>query len=479
MSFFKRSIASHFRPVTPSEQGGVREILLVALPLILGSAAEVIMHTTDRLFLARYSDASFQAAFPAGVLTFTFLCLFSQVASYAGVFVAQYNGAKNTKGCLHATAQGMWLGLFSLPFILLLTPLGLLIISRSGFEPAVIPEARAYFLILMLGGLRVPMSFAISGWFTGRQLLKLNTIANLTGTFLNFPLDFLLIFGGEKIGMPWIPAMGIRGAAYATVISGFAPFLMQLWWYLRSKELKENGWRPAFKPDFPLMGRIIRFGFPSALQVLMDISSFTAFFFLIGRLGGLAQMVGNLCITINHLAFAPLMAFGTAVSIVAARCQGAREPHYAARSGWSGVKLGWCWMFPLAVLFAAFPRTFLAPFNPADSQYTLDQLVALGRPMLIMMAVWGVADTVGIVMISALRGVGDTRFVMLCMIVGGWLLWMPAEFVAYRFFNAGLLVLWGILTAYIIGLGGVFAWRWRCGKWMSIKVIEHDVIHER
>jgi len=468
-SFFKRPI---------SEQGGMREVALVALPLILGSAAETIMQITDRVFLARYSDTAFQAAFPAGVLSFTLVCVFFQIASYAGTFVAQYNGAKSTKNCLHATAQGMWLALFSVPFILLLAPAGLFILSHSGFDAAVIPEARDYFLILMLGGLRLPLLGAISGYFTGRQLLKLNTIANLAGVLINIPLNYLFIFGGARIGLPWIPEMGIRGAAYTTVFASFAPILMQLWWYLRSKDLKEHGWRPAFKPDFPLMRRIIRFGLPSALFILMDISSFTAFFFLIGRLGGLALKVGNICITINHIAFAPLMAFGFATSIVAARYQGAREPEHAARAGWSGLKLGWCWMFPLGLLFVAFPGLFLASFNPEGGQYAMAQIMGLGRPMLVMMAVWGVADTVNIVMIAALRGVGDTRFVMVCMGVGGWLLWMPSEFVAYRYFDAGLLTLWGLLTFYIFCLGGVFALRWRRGKWKGIKVIEHNVIGE-
>ena len=476
ISFFKTLFK---KPVDGDvEPGSMREMLWVALPLVLSSAAETIMQITDRLFLAHYSDETFRAAFPAGILSFTLLCVFMQVAGYAGTFVAQYHGAKSSKGCLHATAQGLWLALFSMPFILLLTPAGLAIISRSGFEPAVIAEARDYYLILMLGGLRLPMSAAIGGYFTGRHMLKLNTIANLTGTFVNIPLDYLFIFGGERVGLPWIPAMGIKGAAYTTVVAGFIPFAMQFWWYLRSRDLREHGWHAAFRLDFPLMRRIVRFGLPSALYLLMDISSFSAFFFLIGRLGGLAQMVGNVCISINHIAFAPLMAIGIATSIVAARYQGAREPSHAARSGWSALKLGWCWMVPLAVLFVAFPRMFIAPFNPEGGHFSMDEILVLGRPMLAMMAAWGLADTVNIVMMCALRGVGDTRFVMACMGIGGWLLWMPAEVAAHWFFDAGLLVLWGLLTVYIICLGGVFAWRWRRGKWKSIRVIEQPVIEE-
>ena len=454
----------------------MREVLLVALPLMLSTAAETVMQFTDRMFLAQWSVPAFKAALPAGVLCFTFVGFFTSLAWYAGTFVAQYNGAKSVKGCLRSTAQGLWLGVFTMPFILLLAPLGLWIIEGNGFEPEVVPEARAYFLILMLGGLRMPLAGAISGWFTGRQLLKLNTIACLTGTLLNFPLDYLFIFGGEKVGLPWIPAMGIKGAAYTTVFCGFVPFVMLLWWYARSKEFKEHGWRVALMPDFPLMRRIVRFGAPSAFNFLVDVGSFTVFCFLIGKLGGISLFVGNACMNINHLAFAPLMAFGFATSIVAARYQGAHEPGHAARTGWSGLKLGWCYMLPLAVVFAAFPSVFYAPFMAKDCEFTLAQIMEIGRPMLIMVAVWGMADTINIVMMSALRGVGDTRFILLCICVGSWLVWIPAEWVAYKYLDAGILVLWGILTVYIFLLGGVFAHRWWRGRWKNIQVIEPHVI---
>ena len=464
-SFFKR-------PISPAEQGGKREVLLVTLPLILGTAAHTIMMFTDRIFLAQYSNEAFQAVMPAGVLSYVLICTFHQVTSYASTFVAQYNGAKSPQGCLHATAQGLWLSLFSIPFILLLTPLGLLIIAHSKFPEAVIPEARIYFLILMLGGLLLPLTGAISAYFTGKQLLKLHVLANIIGALLNIPLDYLLIFGNETLG---VPAMGIRGAAYATVISGCVPFVMQFWWYLRSHDLRVYGWRPAFRLDFPLMWRIIHFGLPSAFQVLVDVGSFALFTFIIGRLGAYELTAGSMCFSVNHLAFAPLMAIGFATSIVAARYQGARESRLALRTGWSGLKVGWFYMFPVALLFIALPEFFIQMFNPKASEFTVPHLLEIIRPMMIMMAVWGIADTVNIVIMSALRGVGDTRFVMLCMFIGGWAVWMPAEYLALRL-GYGLLAMWGVMTVYILLLGLVFAWRWHRAKWMSIQVIEPNLI---
>ena len=460
------------RPVADSERGGRREVLRVALPLIFGTAADTLMQMTDRVFLAHHSDTAFQACLPLGILSYVFLCVFHNVASYAGTFVAQYYGAGSTRGCLRATAQGLWLALFSVPFIMALIPAGVWWIRRSGLPEGVVAEGMDYFLILMLGGLRLPMAGAISGWFTGKHLLARNTAAHLAGTVLNVPLDWLFIFGCERLG---IPAMGVRGAALATVISGFAPFVLLFWWYVRSADAREHGLRAAFAPDFRLMWRVTRFGLPAALQVLVDVGSFTVFVFLVGRLGGLELTAGNLCLSVNHLAFAPLMAFGFAASIIVARYQGAGEPGLASRAGWSSLQVGWCYMVPLALLFAALPRLFIAPFNAPNSAYTMGQLLAVGRPMMLMMGAWGVADCANIILMSALRGAGDTRFVMVCMTVAGWCVWLPAEWWAMRN-DWGLLPMWGILAAYITGLAFVFAWRWRRGKWKTIQVIEPVLI---
>ncbi len=456
------------RPIAAAEEGGKRELLLMSMPLILGMAADTIMLFTDRIFLANHSDVSFQAAMPTGILSYLMLCIFHQVALYAGTFVAHYHGAKSPQGCLHATAQGLWLSVFSVPFLLALMPLGLWIISHSSLPANVIPPGRDYFLILMLGGLRLPAAGAISGYFTGKGLLKLNTIANLTGALLNIPLDYLFIFGYPALG---IPEMGIRGAAWATVISGFAPFFLQFYWYLRSEDLRLYGWRPAFRLDFPLMRRIIRFGVPSGFQVLVDVGAFTVFVFIVGGLGGLELSVSTMCFSVNHLAFAPLMGFGIATSIVVARYQGARQPLTALRAGWSGLKVGWGYMIPLAIFFVVAPQIFIMAFNPAKSEYRLDELLAVARPMMLMMAIWGIADTANIVLMSALRGAGDTKFVMICMLVMGWVVWMPVEWLALRM-NAGLLPMWAIMTVYIFILAVIFAVRWKKARWMTIQVIE-------
>jgi MATE family multidrug resistance protein len=72
----------------PIRPGGFREVLAVAYPLVVSMGAFTVMQFCDRIFLARYGGLAIQAALPAGILSFTFICVFQALAGYAGTFVA-------------------------------------------------------------------------------------------------------------------------------------------------------------------------------------------------------------------------------------------------------------------------------------------------------------------------------------------------------------------------------------------------------
>ncbi len=447
--------------------GGYREMARIAAPLILSMASYTIMQFCDRVFLSRFSSVAIQAALPAGILAHTFVCFFQALAGYAGTFTAHYHGAKDPAQCVRATAQGLWLALASWPLILLLIPLGQTVMRLSAHTPAVYEAERAYFLILMAGGVAVPVNAAVGGYFMGVGRTHVNLVANALGCSLNIALNYAMIFGR------WgCPSLGIAGAAYATVISATVTGLIQLALFFRERPLRAAGWRAALRPDAALLGRIVRFGTPSGLQLLMDIGSFAVFIMLTGRLGGLALAASNIAFSINNLAFAPLLGFGMAASTVVGQHQGARHPDAALRAGYTGLKMGLLYMCAIGATFVLFPRGYFELFRPSDGAFTVEELLSLGRTMLLLMTVWGLLDTVSIILSGALKGAGDTRFVMIYMILGGWLALVPGSVLLLRL-GYGIIGLWVWLAAYVCVLAVGFWWRWHKGAWRSIRLIEH------
>jgi len=438
----------------------------IAAPLILSMASFTIMQFCDRVFLSLYSAVTIQAALPAGILAHTMICFFQALAGYAGTFTAHYHGAKNAWQCVRSTVQGVWLALASWPVILLLIPLGDWIMRLSAHAPEVYAAERAYFVILMVGGIVVPLNAALGGYFMGIGRTQVNMVSNALGCVLNIVLNYVMIFG--HCGFP---AMGIAGAAYATLISGFATCLLQAVLFCRVRAVREPV-GPVWRPDSAMLSRIVRFGTPSGLQLVMDIGSFALFIMLTGRLGAVSLAASNIAFSINNLAFAPLLGFGMAAATVVGQHQGARNPEAAMRAGYTGLKMGLIYMCAIGATFVLFPREYFALFNPKHATFTADELLGFGRTMLLLMTAWGLLDTVTIVLSGALKGAGDTRFVMIYMMVGGWLVFVPGTlFLLHR--GAGIIGLWMWLAVYVCLLAVGFWWRWRQGCWKTIRVIEH------
>lgn len=445
------------------------KILRLAAPLILSMGTMTVMQFCDRIFLARYSSISIQAALPAGILAFTFSCLFHALAGYAGTFVAQYHGAKNPEGTVRATAQGLWVALLTWPLLLLLIPAGWWMMRASGHAPAVLAQEIRYFTILMLGSGAMSLAGAVDGYFSGLGRTWISLLPNVLSCVANIVLDYAMIFGH------WgFPEMGITGAAWATSIAGALSPVVLLVLFLREPPVRAMGWRNALRFDRVLMKQLLRFGVPSGLHLLVDVGAFAVFLLLTGRMDDVSLAASNIALSINNVAFMPLLGLSIAATILVGQYQGAKDSANASRAGWAALQLAWCYMVLAGLSFVLFPDFYLRMFMSRDAAYSMDELLRVGRPMLYMLAAWGMFDVVNIMMSGALKGAGDTRFVMIYMLVMGWFVWLPAELWVIRG-GGGIIAVWLVLTGYVLILAVGFWWRWQSGRWKTIDVLGHEI----
>ncbi len=101
-------------------KSGYREVLKLAIPLILSTSSISLQHFIDRMFLTWYSAEAIAASVPAGILAFTMMCLFIGTAAYVNPFVAQYYGAKQYQKISPVVWQGIYFAFFSGIFFLFL-----------------------------------------------------------------------------------------------------------------------------------------------------------------------------------------------------------------------------------------------------------------------------------------------------------------------------------------------------------------------
>src|SRR5574344_1522863 len=116
MNLIKRYFSGHKRP------GGISDLLVLAFPMMVSTAADGVMTFTDRLFLARLGPDHMNAALGGGLtyqmLTFFFIGL----TGYSTALVAQYFGAKKYEKSPQASFQALLIAFFAWPVIMLLQP---------------------------------------------------------------------------------------------------------------------------------------------------------------------------------------------------------------------------------------------------------------------------------------------------------------------------------------------------------------------
>ena len=148
--------------------GGYREVLFMAVPLILSTGAWSVLHFVDRMFLTWYSPEAIAAAMPAGILNFTIMSLFIGTAGYVNTFVAQYHGSEKFERIGPSLWQGIYISLAGGLFLVLLSPFSASIFRFIGHAPEVREQEIIYFRILCLGATPPIMAAALAGFFSGR-----------------------------------------------------------------------------------------------------------------------------------------------------------------------------------------------------------------------------------------------------------------------------------------------------------------------
>ena len=455
-----------FSSERPCGEGGYRHVLRLVIPLVLGNAAFMVMQFTDRILLARYSSDSIQASLPAGMLSFTLVSLFAMIAGYSGTFVSQYHGANDPKGCAKSCVAGLVLSVLFFPVFLALIPLCDWIFSLAGHAPEVLAEERKYAFWMILAGVPFGFHMSLNGYLVGRSHVTASTVATVIEVAVNIGLDVVLIFG-----YCGCPAMGTEGAALATFLAHFVGIGILLAVIFWDSSVRALPWREIARPDWGLVRRVARFGTPAGVQTFFDAGAFAFFSILVARFDALSCATNNIALSINNLAFAPLMGFGAAASILTGQFMGSRRPALAKTAGWRCLHLGWMYMAAVAIVFLACPEFLIGLFRSPDAAYTTADMIGLGRKLLLFMVLWGMFDTINVVIGGALKGVGDTKFIMWLLIIANWFVWIPAELIVI-WKGGDIMDVWIVMTTFFILFSGCTILRWNGGRWMSIQMID-------
>jgi len=452
-------------------EGGYRELLVTAFPLILSTASWSVLQFIDRVFLTWYSPEAVAASMPAGILNFTLVSLFLGTAAYSGTFVAQYYGAEK----FHKIGETLWHGIYiSLIGGLVIFFIGFMaepIFRMIGHGPEVEKLEAEYFKILCFGSIGPVVSSVFAAFYTGRGQNKPVMWVNFVSLGINTLLAYILIFG--KFGAP---QLGIKGAAIATIIAGAAPILIYGYFIFGTSHNIKYKTLSGFKFNKELFGRMLKFGLPSGVHFFIEIAGFTTFLLILGRIGMIELAATNIAFNINTIAFMPMIGISIAISMLTGQNIGRGRIDIAERFVWQGFQICFIYMGSIALTYFFLPNIYIYAFEVNADPAEFIAIKNFAIVLLKFVAVYSIFDTLNLVFASAIKGAGDTKFVMLIgLLLSLFVLVIPA-YIVLVVMQRGLYDAWLIASIYISLMGFSYLARFLTGKWKSMKVIEHSYI---
>ncbi|WP_310594827.1 MATE family efflux transporter [Flavobacterium sp.] len=267
-------------------------------------------------------------------------------------------------------------------------------------------------------------------------------MANVVHIFFNY----VLIYG------VWIfPKLGILGAALGTVISRIM-MVVFLHLLLRHNEKFSNYFKHFSFREIKksMLRKIIDLGLPSAMQMLFEVTLFTAAIWLSGSLGKNNQAANQIALTLASSTFMVAMGLSVTAMIRVSHSKGMADYKNMIVVARSIFLLAIILETVFGIIFVIFhnylPHLFL---NMGDSAQYVDnqEIIGITAQLLLVAAVFQLSDGIQVVVLGALRGLQDVKIPMYITFVAYWLIGFPISFYLGRYTELKAVGIWiGLLA---------------------------------
>lgn len=452
--------------LTRHTEGSIRELWAISLPLMISTLASLCMLFTDRLFLAHYSLDALNAVANAGTLAWALMTGVGTMTAMSEVFVAQYNGARQTERIGVSVWQMTWLSLFS--YIIFL-PLAYFSDAIFSFTPNGHLEA-VFFRWLMLFGPSYALMTAIAGFFIGRGETRVLIAVALVANVLNIALDWILIFGIS----PWIPEMGIKGAAIATSCGyAFQTILLAILFFRKRYRANFGTCRWQLNPTEFM--KCFRVGLPQGVFIGIEIFGWAVFYWMMTFMSKTHITVSSICqsLWILFSFFGDGLSRGVTAS--AGNLIGSKQSNHLLRVMKSALILQILFVVAVTVILLWDSRDLIRILF-FEHQGTLDQQLDTGmmdtlRICLILTFMNLLFEGIRWVFGGLLIAAGDTLFLLISGSFSVWIgMLLPIYLIVVRN-NLAVEYAWLIACIYSLILAGVYALRYKQGAWKKIDLI--------
>jgi MATE family multidrug resistance protein len=227
--------------------------------------------------------------------------------------------------------------------------------------------------------------------------------------------------------------------------------------------------------ELRLMARLIYFGWPAAISSLAESVSFSIIMMMVGQLGATAMAATTLALGVNMIAFIPMFGLGMAVGVLVGQRLTGGEPLVARCSVRSGLWIAAVYSSCFAISYGLFPDQVLSVYSFGSEPARFAEMRPIVLPILRFIAVYCIFDAIQIVIVGALKGAGDTAYVLIGNVFSGLATLSIGKVIGDQI-GGGLYWWWGVITVWVILMAVLFAGRYVQGGWMAKRVIEPELL---
>ena len=441
-------------------QGSIkRAVILLAIPMVIEMSMESIFAIVDMFFVSKLGTAAVAAVGLTEAVIILLYAVAIGLSISTTAMVARRIGEKNPDAAAVVAGQALWVGLF---VSLIVGILGAIyapkILILMGAEFVVVEQGSQYTAILLGGSVTIMYVFLINAVFRGAGDASIAMRSLWLANGINIVLDPCLIFG-----LGPFPEMGVTGAAVATTIGRGIGVIYQLYYLFGIKGRLRVQLR-HLRLAVDVLLKLLRVSIGGILQFLIATASWLILMKIVARYGSTAIAGYIIAIRIIDFTILPAWGLGNAASTLVGQNLGAGSPERAEQSTWQAAKYNLIFMLTIALVFIFFAESLIAIFttDPIAIRYGVDclRIVSYGYGFF----------AIGMVMVQAFNGAGDTTTPTWINFFCYWLLQIPLAYclaVQFQFGPRGVFI--AILVAEtVLAITGVIVFRQ--GRW-KLKVV--------
>ncbi|MCC7126980.1 MAG: MATE family efflux transporter [Acidobacteria bacterium] len=435
----------------------LKPTLRLAVPVILAELGWMGMGIVDTIMVAPLGPAAIAAAGVGNSLHLGFAIFGMGLLLGLDTLVAQAYGAGHLPLCRAWLRTGVRLALLAtLPLMAVLAVVWSML-PVLGFHPDTQPLLRGYLGIMIFSTPLLLLYAAFRRFLQSIHHVRPVMFALLSANLINAVANYALIHG--HFGAP---ALGVPGAALATVISRayMCGLLGAVAWAINRRHVREEHHAMIERGETPVSGprttmkRLIELGLPAASTVTAEVGVFALATALAGRLEPVSTAAHQIALNIAAVTFMIPLGLASAGAVRVGHAVGADNPRGAAAAGWTVIALGVAFMCVSGLTFVLVPERLIALFT------TNADVILQGSSLLFIGAIFQLFDGLQGVVTGTLRGLGDTRTPMFTNLTAHWLIGLPIGYSLCFTAGWGARGLWWGLSAGLIVAAVVLTTVW-------------------